>query len=65
MYTIKLVHINSIVAGDTIFHDGDTRTVAKNNIKHGGLLGKTLFGDSYKFGYTKVQLVVWKKWILA
>jgi hypothetical protein len=57
---IKLVHINSIVAGDTVMHDGKVQTVCHNNIKR-GFCGKTLFGDSYKMGQTLVQLVIIKR----
>lgn len=60
MHTIKLVHIGSIVAGDTVMHDGKMQTVCKSNIKY-GFMGKTLFGDSYKIGKTLVQLVVFNK----
>lgn len=60
MKTIELVHINSIVAGDMIVHDGEMMTVCPNNIKHGGFLGKTIFGDSYKFGYKLIQKVTFK-----
>jgi hypothetical protein len=58
--TIKLVHIDSIVAGDTIMHDGKIQTVCHNSIKR-GFCGKTLFGDSYRMGSVKVQLVTFNK----
>ena len=53
------VHISKIRGGDTIIClDGFVRTVCNNNIKRGGFFGDTLFGDSYKFGYTLVKKVL-------
>jgi len=49
-----LKHISSIVAGDTIIHNGEMKTVSGNNIKFDSCMGKTLFGDSYNLGHKKV-----------
>lgn len=54
--TTRLVHIDSIFPGDTVVHEGVERTVGRENIKH-GFMGKTLFGDSYRLGRKKVELV--------
>lgn len=48
------VHINSIRVGDTVFHDGHFRTVGRNNLKHCGFMGRSIWGDSYKIGYKPV-----------
>lgn len=53
-----LVHISQITSGDTIIHNGKLTTVSTNNIKIGGFMGKTLFGDSYNLGYKLVNKVV-------
>lgn len=57
MKTIE-VHISSIVAGDTIMHNGEMKTVSGNNIKFDSFMGTTLFGDSYSLGYKKVTKVL-------
>lgn len=52
------VHISTIKSGDTILHtDGKISTVCKNNIKKGGFMGTSIFGDSYKSGYEKVKKI--------
>ena len=58
-YKIQLVHIDTIKVGDTIIcEDGQMRTVCRNNIKYGGFMGTTLFGDSYHSGLKKVEKVI-------
>tara|TARA_R110000765_G_scaffold337033_1_gene427372 strand:- start:321 stop:494 length:174 start_codon:yes stop_codon:yes gene_type:complete len=54
------VHISKINIGDAILHDGKVRTVCKDNIKEGGFMGRSIFGDSYNLGYKTVQRVVFK-----
>ena len=49
-------HISNIRPHDTVFHDGHARSVG-NNIKHGGFMGSTLWGDSYRLGTRPVMLV--------
>lgn len=44
------VNIFDIKPGDTIFHNGQQRTVCRNNIIDGGFMGRTIFGDSYLAG---------------
>ncbi|MBX8556999.1 hypothetical protein K5D56_25470 [Pseudomonas cichorii] len=49
-------HIDMIRAGNTVLHNGELRTVCKSDIKRGGFMGTTLFGDSYRLGAMPVQL---------
>ena len=55
-YTVK-THIDMIRAGDTVQHNGELRTVCKSDLKYGGFMGTSLFGDSYRLGTVPVQLV--------
>ena len=48
------VHKNSIVAGDTISHNGHERTVCNSDLKNDSFMGLTIFGDSYQLGYKPV-----------
>ena len=58
-YDIVLVHKEEIIPGDTILcKDGLLRTVCKNNIHRDSFMGLTIFGDSYKLGYEKVQKAI-------
>jgi hypothetical protein len=55
----KDVHINSILAGDTIIcRDGKTRTVTPEYMKTDSLLDQSLFGDTYNLGRIKVQKII-------
>jgi len=54
----KDVHISTIKWGDIVIIDGDTKTVGKKDIITGGLLGTTLWGDSYNNGKKLVKKVV-------
>lgn len=55
-------HVNSAIMdirpGDTVMHNGEMRTVCRNNIKRDPLLGVTLFGDCYNMGRTLIKKVV-------
>lgn len=53
--TVK-THIDMIRSGDTVLHNGELRTVCNSDIKRGGFMGTTLFGDSYRLGTVPVQL---------
>lgn len=59
-FKIVPTHISQIRVGDTIKCRGDglIRTVCRNNIKHDNFMGISLFGDSYHFGYLKVDKVI-------
>lgn len=54
----KDVHISTIKVGDIVMIDGDMKTVGKKDIKNSGLLGTTIFGDSFKAGNKLVKKVV-------
>ena len=54
-FNIKEVHISEIRPGDTVEHNGAICTVCRNNIKTGGFMGRTLFGDSYRLGIDPVR----------
>lgn len=58
MYQIIDVHISQIKPGDTVFHNGELKTVCRNNIKHDRFVGYTLFGDSYRLGSVNVRKVI-------
>ena len=55
--TITKVHISTIKGGDTVRIGGVLKTVGKNDIKHGGFMGSTLFGDSFLLGTIPVEKV--------
>lgn len=55
-YDTVNIHINMIRSGDTVLHNGELRTVCNSNIKRGGFMVTTLFGDSYRSGTLLVQL---------
>lgn len=54
-FKIEEVHISEIKSGDTIMHFDGIRTVCNSNIKKGGFMGTSLFGDSYVSGRKKVK----------
>ena len=56
--TIQKTHISNINIGDTILHNGEVLTISGNNIKKGGFMGTTLFGDSYNIGYKLVEKII-------
>lgn len=56
-YSVYERNINTIMAGDTIIHNGRLRTVSANDITHDTFMGTKLFGDSYNFGYKPVKKV--------
>lgn len=55
-YETVTSHIDMIRPGDTVLHNGELRTVCKSDIKSGGFMGVTLFGDSYRLGTVPVHL---------
>lgn len=56
-YAIIEKHISKINAGDTILHEGVILTACQSDIKSGGFMGTTIFGDSYRCGYKMVQVL--------
>ncbi len=57
---ITKVHIDSIEIGDTIMHNGSMKTVCSSNLKKGGFMGTSIFGDSYSSGSRLIQKVTWR-----
>ena len=55
--TTTKIHIDLIMAGDTILHNNEVKTVCSNNIKLGGC-GTTIFGDSYRLGTLPVVKII-------
>ena len=54
----RKAHIDTVRVGDVVrCTDGVDRTVGPQNLKRGGFMGTTLWGDSYKCGTTAVELV--------
>jgi len=60
-YETKEVHISTIRGGDTVNHNGDIKTVGKNDVKYSSFMGHTLFGDSYRMGTVPVKKIIIKK----
>lgn len=58
-HTLKATHIDEIRVGDVVEFDGHLRTVGKDNLKHGGFLGTTLWGDSFASGSIMVMRVIY------
>lgn len=56
-HTTEKTHISNIRQGDTIFHNGEMKTVSGNNIKRDPFIGTTLFGDSYHSGNKPVEKI--------
>lgn len=57
-YHIKDTRIDNIRVGDVVEIDGVLKTVSPGNIKNGGFMGRTLWGDSYRLGTVPVKLAV-------
>lgn len=57
-HRVEEVHISNIRPGDTVMHEGKMRTVCVKDIKTGGFMGTSLFGDSYHSGYKLVERVI-------
>lgn len=55
------IHIDMIMPGDTIFHDNREMTVSQKDIKRGGFMGTSIFGDCYKSGTVPVLRVIIKR----
>lgn len=54
----KLVHISTIRPGDVVIHGEKERTVGKKDVRHGGFMGSSIFGDCYRLGQVPVKKVV-------
>ena len=51
------IHIADVKIGDTVIHDGEHKTVCRNNIRRDEFFGILLFGDSYNLGLKPVRMV--------
>ncbi len=49
-YTINKTHISKVRSGDTIFHQGEIKTLTDCNIKNCPFMGISIWGDSYQLG---------------
>ena len=66
-YEIVETHIDSIKHGDCIERDGRIFTVSNSDIKRGGFMGTTIFGDSYRLGrlpVNKVRIITQSKRVI-
>ena len=54
----KMVHKSEVKIGDTVIHRGYLRTVGKETFGKDEFMGLTLWGDSYKLGQEKVEVIV-------
>lgn len=55
-------HIRDIRPGDTVIHNGEMKTVCRNNIKRDPFLGITLFGDCHNMGRTLIKKVIFPRY---
>ena len=55
-FTFRPAHIDTIVVGDVVFHDGHERTVSKTFLHRGGFHGTSIWGDSYRSGRRPVMI---------
>lgn len=55
---VRKVHVSSIRAADTVFHQGKAQTVCAKDLKSDAFMGRTLFGDSYVLGRKLVLQIV-------
>ena len=49
-------HISQINVGDIVIHNGEEKTIGKNDLKS-GFMGITLFGGSYRLGTIPVTFI--------
>lgn len=54
LYACEEVHISRIRQGDTVYHNGESKTVGKDSLQYDRFHGYTLFGDPYLLGYRLV-----------
>lgn len=59
-YRILDTHIDHILEGDTVIHNGKMVTVNSSDIKRNPFEGSCIFGDSYRLGYRPVKKVVFE-----
>ena len=61
LYTTHPTPISQIRVGDTVEIDGRLRTVSGTDLRRGGFMGTTLFGDSFRCGSVPVQRVEFQR----
>jgi len=59
-HKILCISILGVKPGDTIIHNGKMCTVGKDDIKESKLMGRTIFGDSYRLGHDMVKKVIFE-----
>ena len=57
-YRIEKRHINAIKPGDTVLRYGELLKVTSRDIENDIFMGRTIFGDSYNYGYSLVTVAV-------
>lgn len=50
LFACEEVHIQQVEQGDTVYHNGQARTVGKESLHRDMFCGYTLFGDPYLLG---------------
>lgn len=45
LFACEEIHISEVRQGDTVFHNGQARTVGRESIQRDDFCGYTLFGD--------------------
>ena len=50
LFACEEVHISQVKQGDTVFHNGQSRTVGRESIQRDSFCGYSLFGDPYLLG---------------
>ena len=61
-FKIIKVHISQIKAGDTIYLNGEQKTVCKSNIKKSDFMPMSIFGDTFKSGTVLIEKVLFPRW---
>jgi hypothetical protein len=53
----RLVHKEEVKPGDAIRLNGKVRTVCRSDFTRSDFMRLSIFGDSFRLGYQKVELV--------
>lgn len=54
----KMVHKSEVKIGDTVIHRGYIRTVTSSTFTNDKFMGLLLWGDSYRLGHEKVEVII-------
>lgn len=60
-FTVDVVHMSQINAGDTVLINNVLHTVSKTNIKHDKFMGYSIYGSSYYESYQFIKKVTFLK----